>query len=189
MTTIITVNFRGDTLFGFEGDDGIFIALKPIVESMGLNWSGQMQRVKRDPILSEGMCMMHTPFSRGGDQETLCIKLDLVNGWLFTIEASRIKDEEVRKRVMTYQRECYSVLSDHFMGKKKADQARLEDETSENENVRLRMVNESRQVFGVQAAAQLWLRLDLPVVPAMLHDPRQLSLLDYESVKSVEGTG
>ncbi len=84
MGKIITVNFRGDELFGFEADDGVFVALKPIVESMGLNWSGQEQRVKRDPILSEGICVMHIPFGRGGGQDTLCLKFDLVNGWLFT---------------------------------------------------------------------------------------------------------
>ena len=61
------------------------------------------------------------------------------------------------------------------------------DDPHENESVKLRMVNESRQVFGTQAAAQLWFRLGLPVVPAMLHDPRQLNLLDYSVVKSANG--
>ncbi|MGV2104399.1 phage antirepressor N-terminal domain-containing protein [Rhizobium sp. 21-4511-3d] len=78
----------GDDLYGFENDDGTFVALKPIVESMGMDWNGQYQRVKRDPILSEGMCVMHIPFGRGGNQDAVCLKLDLVNGWLFTIDTS-----------------------------------------------------------------------------------------------------
>ncbi|MCI5040020.1 MAG: Bro-N domain-containing protein [Donghicola eburneus] len=57
----------------------------------------------------------------------------------------------------------------------------------ESENVKLRMVTEGRQTFGTQAAAQLWFRLNLPIVPAMLHDPRQLNLMDYGAIKSVEG--
>lgn len=40
--------------------------------------------------------MMRTPFGRGWAQETVCIKLDLVNGWLFDIDSSRIKDEAMR---------------------------------------------------------------------------------------------
>src|SRR5690606_12528064 len=102
MGKIITVNFRGDDLYGFENDDGIFVALKPIVESMGLDWSGQLQRLKRDPILSEGMVIMPTPFGRGGSQEAVCLKMDLVNGWLFTIDSARIKDGPVKDRVMLY---------------------------------------------------------------------------------------
>lgn len=189
MGNIITVNFRGDELYGFENDDGIFVALKPIVESMGMDWNGQYQRVKRDPILSEGMCIMHIPFGRGGAQEAACLKLELVNGWLFTIDTSRIKDDSVREKVIVYQRECYSVLARHFLGKNAGVQpkkAEVVDDAQENENVKLRMVTESRQVFGNQAAAQLWFRLGLPVVPAMLHDPRQLNLLDYSMVKSAD---
>lgn len=192
MGNIITVNFRGDQLYGFENDDGTFVALKPIVESMGMDWNGQYQRVKRDPILSEGMCVMHIPFGRGGQQEAVCLKLDLVNGWLFTIDTSRIKDEGVREKVIIYQRECYSVLAKHFAGKHlgatAAKTSEGVDDTQENENVKLRMVNESRQVFGNQAAAQLWFRLGLPIVPAMLHDPRQLNLLDYNVVKAAPET-
>ncbi|MBD9640729.1 phage antirepressor N-terminal domain-containing protein [Ensifer sp. ENS07] len=187
MGNIVTVNFRGDQLYGFENDDGTFVALKPIVESMGMDWSAQLKRVKRDQILSEGMAIMATPFGRGGDQDAVCLKLELVNGWLFTIDTSRIKEDAVREKVVVYQRECYGVLAKHFGGKAQSFSAKPVDaseDAHENESTKLRMVNESRQVFGNQAAAQLWFRLGLPVVPAMLHDPRQLNLLDYSIVKS-----
>jgi len=188
MGNIVTVNFRGDELYGFENDDGVFVALKPIVESMGMDWSAQLKRVKRDAILAEGMAIMATPFGRGGDQEAVCLKLDLVNGWLFTIDTARIKDDAVREKVIVYQRECYGVLAKHFLGKMAGGSAAkngdIIDDPHENESVKLRMVNESRQVFGTQAAAQLWFRLGLPVVPAMQHDPRQLSFIDYATIKS-----
>jgi hypothetical protein len=35
------------------------------------------------------------------------------------------------------------------------------------------MVTEARHTFGIPAAAQLWIKLGLPTVPAMLHDPAQ----------------
>ncbi|NKJ03480.1 phage antirepressor N-terminal domain-containing protein [Rhizobium sp. SG741] len=188
MGNIVTVNFRGDDLYGFENNDGIFVALKPIVEGMGMDWSAQLKRVKRDQILFEGMAIMATPFGRGGDQEAICLKLELVNGWLFTIDTSRISNEEVREKVILYKRECYAVLAKHFSTKDATLSAVKDgesiDDAQENESVKLRLVNESRQVFGTQAAAQLWFRLGLPVVPAMLHDPRQLNLLDYSAVKA-----
>lgn len=187
MGNIVTVNFRGDQLYGFENDDGTFVAVKPIVDSMGVSWEGQRQRLNRDPILSEGTCVMQVPFGRGGDQDCTCLKLELINGWLFGIDTARIKDLGVREKVILYQRECYGVLSKHFssksspLGDKSPEHM---DDAQENDNVKLRMVNESRQVFGNQAAAQLWFRLGLPVVPAMLQDPRQLNLLDYSVVKA-----
>lgn len=184
MTNIVTVDFRGDTLFGFEEGGRTFIALKPIAEGMGVNWEPQRQRVQRDPVLSEGASIMKVPFGRGGAQDTLCLPLELLNGWLFGIDSNRIKDEDVRQKVLTYQRECYRVLHDHFLGKKTGREEMLnEEEASESEGTRLRLVTEGRQTFGTQAAAQLWFQLGLPIVPAMLEQPRQTDLFSISQIK------
>ena len=45
--------------------------------------------------------------------------LDMHNGWLFGIDANRVKPE-LRATVIAYQRECYRVLAAHFHGKAQA---------------------------------------------------------------------
>jgi len=45
----------------------------------------------------------------------------------------------------------------------------------------VRAVTEAGHTFGVSAAAQLWLKLGLPVVPAMLHIPGQGELMEFRS--------
>lgn len=184
MGTIVTVNFRGDELYGFKQDDGVFLAAKPMVEAMGLDWNGQYQRMKRDPILSEGMCMMHIPFGRGGSQEAVCIKMELVNGWLFTIDTGRIKDEAVRERVILYQRECYQVLHDHFAGKKVAN---VEGDPTEEMTLteKMRLVEIVRQGFGIPAFRQAYFKLDLPRVPAMYAEG-QNDLFHYGMVNQAD---
>ncbi|MDI6026704.1 phage antirepressor N-terminal domain-containing protein [Corticibacterium sp. UT-5YL-CI-8] len=190
MGQIVTVNFRGDQLYGFENDDGIFVALKPIVESMGMDWSAQLQRVKRDPILAEGMVIMTTPFGRGGSQEAVCLKMDLVNGWLFTIDSSRIKDEAVKEKVILYQRECYAVLFRHFYKgqKHQPETIVIEDheETASPDASKVRLVTECRQTFGAKASGQLWFQLGLPTVPAMIEQSRQFDLLDFAAIKTAD---
>lgn len=185
MGQIITVNFRGDQLYGFENDDGIFVAVKPIVESMGLDWNGQYQRLKRDPILSEGMCVMHIPFGRGGAQECVCLKLELINGWLFTIDSGRIKDEATHERVLIYQRECYGVLFGHFHGRQATEQPQAAGAPSTEETIptRKQMVALCESIFGAQAARELWFKLKLPVTPSMFEDPRQADLFHYTAIK------
>lgn len=182
MGEIVTVNFRGDELYGFKQDDGTFLALKPMVEAMGLDWSAQFRRVQRDPILVEGIAMMATPFGRGGDQQCVCIKLDLVNGWLFTIDSSRIKDEAVRERVILYQRECYQVLHDHFSGKRKPVEIEGNPDETASTNERRSLVAEARQTFGTQAARQLWFEQKLPIVPAMMN-PGQNDLYPWTMIR------
>lgn len=178
MGEIVTVNFRGDELYGFKEDDGTFLVLKPMVEAIGLNWQGQHDRVNRDPVLSQGIRIMRIPFGRGGAQDTLCIKLELVNGWLFGIDSGRIKDEAVRERVILYQRECYQVLYEHFASKRSGipEYVGSSDEVPSNAE-RLRFVSEARQTFGQGAAREMWFRQGLPIVPSMVN-PAQNDLFN-----------
>lgn len=187
MGEIVTVNFRGDQLYGFKQDDGVFVALKPMVEAMGLDWSAQFRRVQRDPILSEGIAMMATPFGRGGDQETLCINVEMVQGWLFTIDSSRIKVEEVRRKVQLYQRECYAVLHAHFSGHRlNAHSGELPDpETARTFNESVRLVTEVRQTWGGQAAREIYVHERLPITPSMLRAPAQEDLFTtYRAIRT-----
>lgn len=188
---IITVDFRQDTLFAVERDDGVFVAVKPICDALGVAWQKQLERLKRDPVLSEGITMTVIP-SPGGMQETTLLRLDLVNGWLFTIDESRVRDDETRQKVLTYKKECYGVLFRHFHGKHAAPSAPEFDVprvTDEAEGPKVRMVTEARHSFGIPSACQLWIKLGLPVVPAMLHDPRQGDLLNYANINTDGANG
>src|SRR5437016_2524784 len=101
----------------------------------------------------------------------VCLRLELVNGWLFGIDENRVRNTETSEKVLAYKRDCYSVLFRHFYGRRRG-------EFEEAEAPKVRMVAEARQTFGIPAAAQLWRKLRLPIVPAMLHDPRQQDLFD-----------
>lgn len=184
MGRVVTVNFRNDTLFAIEQDDGVFVALKPICDSMGLAWGSQHNRLLRDPILSEGIFTTKMP-SVGGAQETTCLRLDLVNGWLFTIDESRVRGEETRQRVLAYKRDCYAVLFREFYGKRRAPEpVSLEPNADEPTNIRRSLVTEARQTFGVQAGKELWLKLNLPTTPAMMADADQGALFTYTAIQT-----
>lgn len=181
---IVTVDFRSDTLFAVERDDGVYVAVAPICKTLGISINKQRERIQNDPILSEGGTVTVLP-SPGGMQETFCLRLDLVNGWLFTIDESRVRDEETRQKVLAYKRECYGVLFQHFYGKATGTTPQpldvIEDaETSES--VKLRKITEARHIFGLPAAAELWFKLGMPITPAMLKDPRQYAF-EYAAIK------
>lgn len=177
MSNIVTIPFHGNELLGFEDDRGVFVALRPMVEGMGLNWSGQLQRVKRDPILSQGVCVMHTP-SDGGPQDTVCLPLRLLPGWLFRLDIKRL-DASIRDKVQTYQQEAYDVLARAFL--KPATPAAIVQAPIDVMPISeaRKLVTEARHSFDHQAARQLWFQLGLPIVPAMRAAPFQASLFSY----------
>ncbi|MEH3117077.1 MAG: phage P22, antirepressor protein [Methylorubrum populi] len=177
MTKLVTVEFHDDTLFAAERPDGIFVAPKPICDALGIEWRKQHERMKRDPVLSEGITMMVMP-SPGGPQETTILRLQLLPGWLFGIDESRVKPE-ARDRVLAYKRECFEVLFRHFYGAPTAEGPTMMGgplpNAAREEPVRVRrqLVTEARHVFGERAAGRLWFALGLPIVPEMHAPPPQ----------------
>ena len=112
-TQIATVVFHGHTLTVITGPAGEhLVAMKPIVEAIGLQWEAQLKRIKRHPVMSQGVFIMNTP-SNGGDQQTTCLPLDMLNGWLFGVDASRVRPQ-IRDTLIQYQRECYAALAAYW---------------------------------------------------------------------------
>lgn len=177
MGSTITIEFHGDRLLGIENERGAFVPLKPLVQGMGLDWSAQLQRLKRDPILSEGVVMITTP----SDQEGVCLPLDLVPGFLFRIDAGRVA-VAVRGKVLHYQRECYSALARAFTNPHPSPKAgahhgpNAEMPTAEAR----KLVAEARSTFRVMAARELWFSTGLPRTPSMYEQRKQLALFPSE---------
>jgi P22_AR N-terminal domain len=138
-----------------------------------------VERIKRDAVLYEGMSVIRIPSLRGGDQDTVTLRLDRLHGWLFTIDAARVRDE-IRERVQTFQRECYDVLDEHFRG----DRNLLAIEGNDATSLNLQLCTESRHIHGLRAAAQLWEKLGLPKVPAMEDVLRQYELFEPHDRKA-----
>ena len=73
-----------------DGQAQIYVPLRPIVELLGLDWSGQLRRVRNDAVLSSEVQHVRVE-TAGGPQEMPCLPLDMLNGWLFGINANRVK--------------------------------------------------------------------------------------------------
>lgn len=171
-TDVQQVPFHGETLWATTEDGEIVVAVKPICDGLRIDWRSQRHRIRRDPVLSEGVRVLRMP-SAGGAQDALCLRLDLLNGWLFGISEGAIKDPEVRERVHLYRRECFRVLYDHFHGR--AEERVAEAAASEVEpappvaaldldaaRTWLGIVEAGRRVFGRAAARELWRQSPLP---------------------------
>ncbi|WP_051321328.1 phage antirepressor N-terminal domain-containing protein [Chrysiogenes arsenatis] len=109
---VVPVSFHGHELLTTEKDGKVYVAMKPIVEAIGLDWTAQFRRIQRQPVLSQGIAIMATP-SAGGEQETTFLPLDLLNGWLFGVDVNRVKPE-LKERLLQYQKECYHALADYW---------------------------------------------------------------------------
>ena len=122
-TTVAVVNKQQIVIVLKDGDE--LVPVRPICDALGLNFSGQHQRINRDPILSSTVCTVHTVGGDEKNREMVAIPLKFTFGWLFTIEVNQVK-EEAREAVLQYQLECYDALYDHFISYRDFDRYKNE---------------------------------------------------------------
>lgn len=116
--TLTTIDFHGATLVALRGEtpETTMVAMKPVVEGMGLDWKSQHAKLVGHPVLSKGMVEITIP-SLGGPQAMTALPLNRLNFWLATIQPNKVPGLETRARVIEYQTECADALFDHFFGK------------------------------------------------------------------------
>ncbi len=115
---LIPVNFHDAELYLVNHEDQPYTPMKPIVEGMGLTWHGQhrkLQGYSHDENTNKrwGILELRIP-SDGGPQNMLCMPLRKLPAWLSTLEPSRIKNPQIRTRIIQYQNECDDALWDYW---------------------------------------------------------------------------
>jgi hypothetical protein len=100
------------------GRSEIYVPLKPIAEALGLAWPSQFMRLQRDLVLSSKarlvIVTIINPPGRAGRPDMVCLPLKYLPGWLFGVNAARVR-EELRDKILRYQDECYDALAVAFM--------------------------------------------------------------------------
>ena len=160
-TRAITVPFHGAELYVVEHNGQPFTPMKPIVDGMGLDWKSQHRKVAANqgrwgmaiitmPMqggvsVSETPGDLHGQLDHAGQRRAVtCIPVRKVAAWLATVEPGKVKNPDVRARVVMYQNECddalwnywndgiatnprmaYSVLPDQTISDKQAETLRL----------------------------------------------------------------
>ncbi|MBP8055076.1 MAG: hypothetical protein KA314_04510 [Chloroflexi bacterium] len=114
--------FYDDEITAVQAQQGdkviVLVPVRPLCDFLGIDWSAQLQRLRRDPVLStmlSGVVITPTPLSPfSNPQEMICLPLTVLNGWLFGVNSSRVKPE-LREKLIRYQREVYEILAAAFL--------------------------------------------------------------------------
>lgn len=113
-TELARIPFHGHELQALLRQGEGYLALRPACDDLGLDFTAQFRRVKRQPWAT--VAIMTAVAADGKEREVFCLHADSVPMWLATIQASRVKPER-RELLVTYQKECARVLREHFAGR------------------------------------------------------------------------
>lgn len=103
------------------------VPIKPICEALGVNYTTQIEKLKKHPIYGSTVPLRGIVAADGKLREMSCLPLRLISGWIFSIHPDNVK-EEVREHLIEYQLKCNDVLYDYFFGtyKRTNEQNRME---------------------------------------------------------------
>ncbi|CAM3093300.1 TPA: phage antirepressor Ant [Escherichia coli] len=115
------VPFNGQQIITAMAAGVAYVAMKPIVENLGMSWGTQQQKLMKQ--LDKFNCIhMNMVAADGKLRKLLCLPLKKLNGWLFSINPEKVR-ADIRDKLIQYQEECFTVLHDYWT-KGKAGNAR-----------------------------------------------------------------
>ncbi len=124
------------------------VPIKPICDAIGVAFERQFSKLKEHEILAPTVTLRVMVAADGKQREMVCLPLEFVYGWIFTINTKNVS-KEAHDSVLRYQLECYQALYTHFAGS-----LRRRVEENEAEIKALQAVNEAIKGVKVAKAAQ-----------------------------------
>ena len=91
------------------------VPIRPICEALGIAYQPQYQKIQEDEDLAPTVTLSITVGADGKDREMVCLPVEFIFGWLFTINPKNVKPE-AKEAVRKYRMECYRALYNHFVG-------------------------------------------------------------------------
>lgn len=120
------VSFNGQQLITAMSNGVAYVAMKPIVENLGMSWSSQIRKILNQSE-KYGYAHMSIP-SKSGIQQMLCIPLRKLNGWLFSINPAKVR-ADIRDQLIKYQEECFTVLYHYWTNVDKPKKTTTDERT------------------------------------------------------------
>ncbi|HGO4163075.1 TPA: phage antirepressor N-terminal domain-containing protein [Serratia marcescens] len=178
-----SVQFHGQPIITAMAAGVAYVAMKPIVENLGMSWSTQTRKLlmQNDKY---GYAHMNIP-SKGGIQQMLCIPLRKLNGWLFSINPAKVR-ADIRDKLISYQEECFTVLHDYWT---KGSAVRKPETTVDDRTPLRGIVNRIMGKYGMtyQAVYKL-VHKEFGVRHIDELSPKQTSeAIEYLATKAIEG--
>jgi hypothetical protein len=108
------VPFEGDELIGVQNTDGaVYAVFSRLCDNLTVNREGQVRRIRAHAVMNTALVPL-TVETLGGTQQVLCLKLSMIPLWLSSLQANRIKDEQIRVKLVRYQHDAADVLWQAF---------------------------------------------------------------------------
>jgi len=112
---VVIARINGVEILASKRDDDL-VPIRPICELFGIAPNVQIEKLNSNELFNTvGMLSISTG-SDGKQYEMYCLPFEYCLAWMLGINASNVK-QEIRDKLIEYQKECVTALKEHFFGK------------------------------------------------------------------------
>lgn len=103
----LNVKFLGSEIMVINRDGEPYVAMRTVVDGMGLDWATQFTKIKQRLI--SVVVEITTTGKDGKNYKMLCLPLRKLFGWMMTINPNKVAPHK-KQTIIRYQEECDEVL-------------------------------------------------------------------------------
>ena len=103
----LNVKFLGSEIMVINRDGEPYVAMRTVVDGMGLDWATQFTKIKQRFI--SVVVEITTTGKDGKNYKMLCLPLRKLFGWMMTINPNKVAPHK-KQTIIRYQEECDEVL-------------------------------------------------------------------------------
>jgi hypothetical protein len=112
-TELRAMDFHGDQVVTFESGGVRYVAMRRIVENMGLAWQSQHPKLLQQTVKFNCHDII-TMAADGKERGMLCMPVEKLPLWLACINSNKVRDGAVRVKIELYQSESAVALHDFW---------------------------------------------------------------------------
>mgnify|MGYP001258066578 CR=1 FL=1 len=113
MKTNVITKVNNIDIIAISENNHQMVPIRPICNALGVDYSGQLKKIKEYPDLSLVVDVTPTTGADGKTYEMTSLPIQFVFGWLFTINPKNVKPE-AQESVRQYRLMCYKALYEYF---------------------------------------------------------------------------
>lgn len=108
------IPYRGMELLTRKVNNIVWVALKPIVNAIGLDWMSQSVKVKNDIRFNYSVIPMVG--ADGKNREMLSLDAYQIPAFLYSINPNKVR-KDLRETIISFQNETFKVINEYWNNK------------------------------------------------------------------------
>lgn len=112
-TSLVAIEFHGDQIVTFQHDGVAYVAMRRVVENLGMSWGSQFTKLAN--AVAKFHCTdIETVDAAGRSYAMMAMPVAKLPLWLATINPNKIADPIKREKIELYQAESAIALHDYW---------------------------------------------------------------------------